>query len=169
MNEEDVSISVRAFAREVGKSHVWILKMLKAGRLPRNEDGTLPLKKALEVYNTLQDEAKEKGKSTTPDIPNRDPSDAVSINAAMSKAKLAEKTYQARLRELEYKLKSGELLEKVKVAEEAQQLAGRIKNKLLAIPPRISVMCEGRIARDIEEIVTDAINDALRELQEAQK
>ena len=30
---------------------------------------------------------------------------------------------------------------------------------------RVSSMCEGRIARDIEEIISDAINDALKGLQ----
>ena len=91
--------------------------------------------------------------------------EAVSVNAAINKAKLANQTYQARLRELDYKLKSGELVEKVEVAAEAQWLAEQIKSKLLAIPPRISSMCEGRMARDIEEIITDSINNALKELQ----
>ena len=91
--------------------------------------------------------------------------EAVSINAALRKANLAEKTFKAKKLELEYKLKSGELLEKTAVAAEAQWLAEQVKTTLLAIPPRISSMCEGRIAREIEEIITDAINGALKELQ----
>ena len=105
----------------------------------------------------------------TPDIPINDKAsrakEAVTINAAINKAKLADKTYQARLRELDYKTKSGELLEKSAVEAEAQWLAEQVKAKLMAIPPRISSMCEGRIAREIEEIITDAINNALKELQ----
>jgi hypothetical protein len=38
----------------------------------------------------------------------------------------------------------------------------------MAIPPRVSSMCEGRIARDIEEIISDAINDALKDLQKVE-
>lgn len=91
--------------------------------------------------------------------------DAVSINAAMTKAKLADTTYKARIRELEYKFKAGELLDKTSVEQEAQWLAEQVKSKLLAIPPRVSGLCEGRIAREIEEILTDAINGALAELQ----
>ncbi|MGN0885790.1 MAG: hypothetical protein ACI4RT_02205 [Candidatus Spyradenecus sp.] len=91
--------------------------------------------------------------------------EAVNVNAAMSKARLADTTYKARIRELEYKFRAGELLEKTAVEQEAQWLAEQVKSKLLAIPPRISSMCEGRIAREIEEIFTDAINGALAELQ----
>ena len=160
---EELNVSVRAFAREIGRSHVWVLKLLKDGALPRNEDGTIPLEEGLKAYNAMQDEKEEKNKKTNL---SQEQAEAMNLNTAMNKAKLAEKTYQARLRELEYKLKAGELLEKSAVTLEAQQLATKIKSKLLAIPSRISVLCEGRMARDIEEIIADAINEALIELQE---
>lgn len=91
--------------------------------------------------------------------------ETVSINTALNKAKLASTTYQAKLREVELKARTGELLEKAAVVAEAQWLAEQVKAKLLAIPPRISSMCEGRMAREIEEIITDSINNALKELQ----
>lgn len=186
MSEEEFNISVRAFAREVNRSHVWVLKLLKSGRLPRNDDGTIPLKQGLEWFKAWEEEQaaikagqKEKGtkkakaQKTAQPTPQAqpapkvdiDPAGQTNINVALNKAKLAEKTYQARLKELEYKLKSGEILEKAEVAAEAEWLAGQVKQKLLSIPPRISSMCEGRLARDIEEIIADAINDALKELQ----
>lgn len=195
-------VSVSEFARQIGKSHVWVLKLLKADLLPRYTDGTIPLEAGLKAYEEYM--AAPKGKrgrppksaqaqkqetaeqpkrpprpqAITPDIPKIEattdvsPDDkvsrakeAVSVNAALNKAKLAEKTYQARLKELDYKEKSGELVAKADVAAEAQWLAEQVKSKLLAIPPRISSMCEGRMARDIEEIITDSINNALKELQ----
>lgn len=187
MSEEEFNISVRAFAREVNRSHVWVLKLLKAGRLPRNDDGTIPLKQGLEAFKLMKEEQAEqeaakaekktagtKKKAKAPKTEQSvqpapkvdiDPAGQTNINVALNKAKLAEKTYQARLKELEYKLKSGEILEKAEVAAEAEWLAGQVKQKLLSIPPRISSMCEGRLARDIEEIIADAINDALKELQ----
>ena len=90
---------------------------------------------------------------------------SASIANAMNKAKLAEKTYQAKLKEIEYRFKSGELLEKSAVEVEARNLAEKVKAALLAIPPRVSAMCEGRLARDIEDILLTAINDALKDLQ----
>lgn len=105
---------------------------------------------------------------SAPQLDTQGRQSAVAINTSMNKAKLVEKTYQAKLRELEFKLKSGELLEKTKVEAEASWLAEQVKAKLNAIPPRISAMCEGRIAREIEEIITDAINSALAELQKCE-
>jgi len=201
-------VSVREFARQIGKSHVWVLKLLKEGKLPRNEDGTIPLVSGIKAYEDFMSQPIKKGRPKNPDsaaeqkparprgrpkkekppapiieevlddtdetdniTPAAPPSlssrsaEAVNINTALNKAKLAEKTYQARLRELDYKVRNGELIEKDAVVKEAQWLAEQVKSKLLAVPPRISSMCEGRIARDIEEIITDAINDALKELQ----
>lgn len=172
-------VSVREFAKQVGRDQALILRLIKKGVIPRNDDGTIPLSDALLAFNAYDVAPKNKGgrpkkgqekkqKKEIKQVPintDKERQEAVSINTAMKKAKLAQTTYQARLRELEYKLKSGELLEKTAVAEEAQQLASQVKSKLLAIPPRISSMCEGRIARDIEEIITDAINQALAELQ----
>lgn len=189
-------VSVKEFARSIGKSHVWVLELIKRGAIPRGEDGLIPFKAGMKAYEDYLAAPKRprgrprgippksksgKGaasvKTTKPKAKNHIPleeyeaqkekqvEENISINTAMKKAKLAQTTYQARLRELEYKLRSGELLEKTEVAAEAQQLASQVKSKLLAIPPRISSMCEGRVARDIEEIITDAINQALAELQ----
>lgn len=228
----DDGVTVREFSRQIGKSHVWVLKLVKQGILPRNADGTIPLDKGLKAFadyltaeknprgrpkgdNKPSEEkiTKQRGRprkvvppdqaatgekrkpgrprkekieepdsNLVEDIPNINDNisstakeeaekvlnrkdDVVNINSALNKAKLAEKTYQARLRELEYKLKSGELVEKTTVATEAEWLATQIKSKLMAIPPRISTLCEGRLSRDIEEILTDALNDAMKELQ----
>lgn len=165
-------VSVREFAKQIGKSHVWVLKLLKAGKLPRNSDGTIPLEAGLNTYNQMNGEAPGSPNPVQVKRPpvnfeekQRQTQEAVSVNAALKKAQLAEKTFNARLRELEYKMKSGELLEKDSVSHEAQWLAEQVRAKLMAIPPRISSMCEGRLAREIEEIITDAISGALKELQ----
>lgn len=89
----------------------------------------------------------------------------VSVTDALAKAKLAEKTYQAKLKKLDFQVRNGELLDKDKVAQEAQALAEKIRGRLLAIPPRLAGQCEGRSARDIEDLLADGINEALKDLQ----
>lgn len=89
---------------------------------------------------------------------------AVNIQTAYNKARLAEKTYQAKLREVEYKLKRGELIERAEVVADAAAVAAEVRERLLTIPVRVSVLCERRTARDIESILTDAINEALQSL-----
>ena len=232
----DDGVTVREFGRQIGKSHVWVLKLVNSGALPRNADGTIPLEAGLKAFadyltapkqpvgrpksnkspqteqptrgrgrprkNPVPDPSEQKEKRQAgrprkypakektekkqpepmvempiePPVPVSPPAseaskvlnrkdEAVNINSALNKAKLADKTYQARMRELEYKLRAGELVEKSEVSKEAQWLATQVKAKLMAIPPRISTLCEGRLSRDIEEIITDSLNDALKELQ----
>lgn len=184
----DGGVSLREFAGYVGRSQVMILKLARAGILPRDSEGKIPLQEGLEAFRKYDTAPKSKGgrprkgegksikkKVTKPAAPPVSESldiasdskreEAININSAMRKANLAEKTFKAKLRELEYKMKTGELLEKTAVESEASWLAEQLKSKLQAIAPRISSMCEGRIAREIEEIISDAINGALQELQ----
>lgn len=199
------SVSLSEFAGQIGRSKGLVSRMVKNGIIPRNADGSIPLKEGLKAFDEYQAAPKNRGgrpskeskaaekkqppkkatgtqKKTAPETADVPPlehtpieeveaeretrrQNAADIHAALNKAKLADRTYQARLRELDFKIKSGELLEKTAVAAEAQWLAEQVKAKLVAIPPRISSMCEGRIAREIEEIIADAINGALAELQ----
>ena len=176
MEEGFDSISVRAFAKEIGKSHVWVLKLIKAGILPRNEDGTLPYKVALEAYYEDQKGKKPRGplpgskpkKAAREYAPPVDIEETTNVNSSLNKVKLAKETYTARLKELEYKARKGELLEKDVVCAEAEQLATALRGKLLAVPVRIAGLCEGRSTREIEEIMETAINDALKELQKCE-
>lgn len=175
-------VTIRQFAQQVGRDHALILRLIKKGIIPQNANGSIPLEAGLNAFWEYDKGEKNKGgrprkgqekkkpepvvRDSVPDLGgDGQRSEAVNVNAAMNKAKLADTTFKARIRELEYKVRNGELLEKTEVIAEAQWMAEQVKAKLLAIPPRVSGMCEGRIAREIEEIITDAINNALKELQ----
>ena len=152
----DEQVSPIEFARRIGKSKEWVYRQIRAGVLKVDEDKKFPFRKTVAEYEkhfnckleVFEPSESEKG-----------------VRNAMGKAKLAKETYQAKLKELEYKFRSGELLEKADVEADASALASEIKNQLLAVPPRISSMCEGRSAREIEEIMLDGINEALKKLQ----
>lgn len=163
---DGLSVSVLEFSKRVGVSHTWIGKLVKKGILKKDDSGLLPVAENLELYKKYADGIDENKRKSLPVDEKRVMDGASdSVTLAFNKAKLAEKTYQARLKELDYKVRTGELLEREKVDAEAAWLAEKVKSKLMAIPPRVSSMCEGRIARDIEEIISDAINDALKDLQ----
>lgn len=164
-------ISLREFARQVGKSPSWISKLLKEGKLPRNEDGSIPIEAGFKAYDQLTRKQVEK------ELPDSDDDDApmkenssnkMSVAQAFNKARLAEKTYQAKLKELEYKLKNGTLVEVEAVIADGEATGAAVREQLLSIPVRVSGLCEGRTARDIEEILEDAINDALKALQKSE-
>lgn len=179
-------VSVREFARQVGRDQALILRLLKRGVLPQNEDGTIPLADGLAAFEAYDAAPKNKGgrpkknekkedvnKKEKPSVTPQPPpivsstqrKAAISMNAAINKVKLADAAYKAKIRKQEYEVKSGELLRRDEVVAEMQWLAEQLKAKLLAIPPRISAICEGRPAREIEEIIENAINSVLKELQ----
>ena len=162
---EGLAVSANEFSKRVGVSHTQIGKLIKKGILHKDAAGLLPLEESLEAYKAYVDGIDANKRKSPPVDDDRAMDGGDSVTLAFNKAKLAEKTYQARLKELDYKVRTGELLEREKVDAEAAWLAEQIRSKLMAIPPRVSSMCEGRIARDIEEIISDAINDALKGLQ----
>lgn len=172
-------VSIREFARQVGRSPSWISKMARQGKIPRNEDGSIPIEEGFLAYDKFNREVEEpkpksKKKEVEP-LPDNDDapmtssaSKAMNVTEAFNKARLAEKTYQAKLKEIEYKLKRGELIESEKVVADAQATAALVRERLMSIPVRVSGLCEGRTARDIEEILEDAINDVLKSFQKSE-
>lgn len=189
------SIGVREFARQVGCSHVLILNLIKAGKMPQNKDGSIPLDAGLIAYENRKKKKEPKEKDTKKkksatkkrkspkkikELPDDDPPEAGEeteesepkltsdklisardITTQFNKARLAEKTYQAKLREIEYKLKKGELVTRADVESDAAAVAAEVRERLTSIPVRISALCEHQPARKIEEVMTDAIQDAL--------
>ena len=173
MANSEESVSISEFARQVGKSAQWISKKSRDGTIPRTADGKIPLKAGLKAYDKMlkQQEAIKaiRGTPKKSESDDEELSDAtaktMSVTKALNKARLAEKTYQAKLKELEYKLRSGELVEVEKVRQDAQAVASALRENLMSIPVRISGLCEGRPSREIEEIIESAINDAMIQFQ----
>lgn len=178
----ETAIPMAAFARAVNRSEVWILQLCKRGIIPRNADGTIPVEAGKKAFEEHTKKTAKNGKTKNKHSNEKDADLDVFLDAArenltketnvseeFSKAKLAEKIYQAQLKRLDFRLRNGELVEAATVAKEAHELAEKVRGKLLAIPPRIAGICEGRTAREIEELIGDAINEALKDLQKKRK
>ena len=167
MAENSASVGVREFARQIGKSHTWVYKLLKEGKLPRNEDGTLPVNEAFAAYDKLT-RGTERQPEELPDDDNAPMSPkmakAQNVTEAFNKARAMEKTYQAKLKEIEL----GDLVESAKVRQDAQATASALRARLMSIPVRVAGLCEGRTSREIEEILEGAIDDALKEFKKSE-
>ena len=173
-NSED-SVSISEFARQVGKSAAWISKKSRDGTIPRTKDGKIPLQAGFAAFDKMQKKEQTvkaiRGKKVSSDDSepmSESSTDAMNVTAALNKARLAEKTYQAKLKEIEYRLRKGELVESEQVSRDAQAVASALRERLMSISVRISGLCEGRTAREIEEIFDDAINDALTQFQKSE-
>lgn len=192
-------LSQRAFAKEIGRSHVWVSKLVKQGKIPL-VDGKIPRAEGMKAFEASQQlgyeanrELNEKNRKAAPKkkpaakkkkaepavddqaftIPDEDTLPATGtisvdkVAAAFNKAKLAEKTYQAKLRELEFKEKQGLSISKEAVEADAANTAEELRGLLFSIGPRIAPICEGKEAREIEGIIEDAINEALQALNKS--
>jgi ribosomal protein L19E len=146
------NVSVSEFAREVGASRGNVRRLIDQGVIPRNPDGTVPLEAGRAAFEN------RKGRR------DKVVQDTGNVREETAKAKLAKETYIAKLKELDYRYRKGELVEVEDVRAEAQRVAAAVMDKFKAIPPRIAVLCEGRSARDIEAIISDAHNEAFAAL-----
>ena len=183
-NNGDV-VTRRALGAEIGKSHVWVTKLIKAGVIPVNDDGTIPHRAALEAYAAWKEGRSDSSGVAAPKKRGRPPKkqnqkitaqepqpvamadidDAVSVGMTYNKAKAKKEAATANLRTLEYLKLKGELVEKKEVELMAMQLAERVRGKLMTVGVRVAGLCEGRTAREIEEIIDTEINSAMAELR----
>jgi len=113
-----------------------------------------------------EEEAEDDSEDETPSLSGKS-KDVYDLTTQFNKARLAEKTYQAKLKEIEFKLKKGELIPKTEVEADAAAVASEIRERLTSIPVRISALCERQSARKIEEVMSDAIQDALVSLSKS--
>ena len=81
----------------------------------------------------------------------------------------AAKAYMTAVQTKHEKLKLDELEGRLysieRINADAEKIGLAIKSKFSSLPARIATVCEGRTARDIEEIISDEINNCLAELQ----
>lgn len=174
-------------ARALGISRAQARLLLAKGVFKADEHGKISLSEAKKAYSEYQSSLK-KGKSERSrkaagklleaigtEIP--DDSDfkevyrrwMASVESDPIGVLNAAKAYLTALQVQEQKLKVDEqekrLIPVERVNHDAEEIGTLIRSKLITIPSRVSTICEGRTARDIEEIIDIEINKALEELQ----
>lgn len=76
-------------------------------------------------------------------------------------SKAARAAFEARLKRIEYEEKRGEVVNAAEVARAWNDLAGRVRDEMLAIPDRVALKLESRNAREIREILMTETRRAL--------
>lgn len=187
MSKNDL-ISQSALARNLGISRASVRTLIDKGIFKIcNERGMVRLqdsKKAYEQYqNTVKSTAKTKSRKNALKqidkiqsiIEDKEEFEKVFKEwitqieddpiAVMNSAK----AYLTALQTKEQKMKVDEAEKRLipieRIHHDAEEAASLIRSKLITIPSRVATICEGRSARDIEEIIEDEINSSLAELQ----
>jgi phage terminase Nu1 subunit (DNA packaging protein) len=131
--------------------------------------------------NKSEGEKRAPGKKTTNKPAKQEqetqPAESGSISASgatnqalmqqLNRAKLAEKTFQAKLKEMEYKKATGELLEIAEVRADARKIAEDIRGKLMSIPQKLAQQIVNKSPREAQRMLEESINKALTALQDS--
>lgn len=174
-----------ALAKILGVSRAQVRLLVEKGIFKTDENKRISVSAAKQAYTKYQEglSKKESSKSkaaavkllnaAAQDLPddfkgvyqrwmNSVEADPIAVlNAAKAYlTALQAKTEKLKLDELEGRLYSIE-----RINADAEKAGGLVRSKLITIPARVATLCEGRTARDIEEIITDEINKALEDMQ----
>lgn len=161
---DGIEVSLREFGAAVGVTYESIRKLVKKGIIPTSENGKVLMSEGMAAYQNYLMEHPNAGNKKTK---GREKAIGLIGAAAVSdaqmyqKAKTQEKVFAAKLKQLEVKRQEGDLVPRADIIADAHRVATEVQGRLLAIPARVSPVCEGRSAREIQVIFEDAINEAL--------
>ncbi len=178
-------ISVTALAKNLGISRVHARRFVDNGTFVLDDHKKASLSQCKKIWEERQAQmdtsnktkATKKAEQLLKDVANVMPDDFKKVyntwigqikndpievlNAAKAYLTVLQvKAEKIKLDELEGRLYSVE-----RINADAEKVGAMVRSKLITIPARVATVCEGRTARDIEEIIEDEINNALDEMQ----
>lgn len=169
-------LSITAYARHRGVSHVAVLKAIKAGRIAKEPDGTINPAKADAAWERNTNQA-QKRKTTTPSESARHeqapepqaeapvgPS-IVNSGPSFAQSRAIKEAYNARMAKLAYEEKSGALVRTDSVKMAWFNTLRVIRDRALNLPDRLAPLLaaeiDPKIIRDLlEEELRTILNDA---------
>ena len=165
-------MSITAYARHRGVSHVAVLKAIKTGRIAKETDGTIDPAKADAAWERNTNQAQQR-KPKKQSEPRRNDADAeapigppiINSGPSFAQSRAIKEAYNARLAKLSYEEKSGALVrtDSVKVAwfNTLRVLRDRALNLPDRLAPLLAAETDLKIVRDmLEKELRTILNDA---------
>lgn len=158
-------MSLRAFALRMGVSHEAVRRALESGRIHALPDGTLDPDAAEAEWNAntkARAGGRPSGRAGTRNGGNGGVPDAVLVG--FHTARTARETYEARIKELEFRRLSGELVEAEAVRRAAFDSARRARDLLRALPARLAPLvahtngvaaCRRAMEREVDRVLKE--------------
>lgn len=184
------SITCAELARRLGRSRQAILKLAKAGRIPRNPDGTFDEMAVREAYAANVDPSRRLALPGAPPLPRPKPVPVASLEDARSAVSLVERvlaeegrvldgppTYddvktaemilRARERAQSLAILEGELIPKAPLLRQVEEAFSTIRKEVQSIPSRYGAQIAAECRCDVRRLdaaLSAAIRDFLCEL-----
>lgn len=165
-------LTITAYARHRGVSHVAVLKAIKAGRIEKEADGTIDPAKADATWTRNTNQAQQR-KTTKQSEPQRNAAEAeapvgppiVNSGPSFAQSRAIKEAYNARLAKLSYEEKSGALVrtDNVKVAwfNTLRVVRDRTLNLPDRLAPILAAETDPKVVREmLEEELRIILNDA---------
>ena len=165
-------LSITAYARHRGVSHVAVLKAIKAGRIEKEADGTIDPEKADAAWTRNTNQAQQRKATKQSEMPRNDveaeaPVGPPIVNSGpnFAQSRAIKEAYNARLAKLSYEEKSGALVrtDSVKVAwfNTLRVLRDRTLNLPDRLAPILAAETDPKTVRDmLEDELRTILNDA---------
>lgn len=170
-----MKLSISAYARHRGVSHVAVLKAIKSGRIEKEPDGTIDVAKADAAWrrntNQAQKRKTEKDVASQPQ-PQAQEHASVAGGPSYAQSRAIKEAYHARLAKLSYEEKSGSLVKTDNVKVAWFNILRVLRDRALSLPDRLSPILSAEtdpkavrdmLESDLRQILTDAA-DAIENL-----
>ena len=150
-----MKLSISAYARHRGVSHVAVLKAIKSGRIEKDADGTIDAVKADAAWkkNTSQAQKRKTEKDVAPATERPVDPPIVNSGPSFAQSRAIREAYNARLAKLSYEEKSGSLvkIDMVKVAwfNTLRVLRDRVLNMPDRMAPILSAETDPKVIREL--------------------
>ena len=150
-----MKLSINAYARHRGVSHVAVIKAIKTGRIEKEPDGTIDVAKADAAWqrNTNHGQRRKTEKDVAPAAERPVDPPIVNSGPSFAQSRAIREAYNARLAKLSYEEKSGSLvkIDLVKVAwfNTLRVLRDRILNMPDRMAPLLSAEADPKVIREL--------------------
>lgn len=150
-----MGISISAFAKVVGVSRQAVSKRIANGTLPTEADGTLDQQRAMRAWYAT---------SRTSGQPGTMNGHAGTLHAARA----ARETLAARLLELDYRKRAGELVEAEDVVDAGFRVGRVLREALEVVPDRLAALVAGRPMTECHRIIRREVHAVIDQLAAAE-
>jgi hypothetical protein len=179
-----MGLSIRAYARQRGVSHVAVLRAIKQGRVPLEADGTINPQKADASWERATDPARGKAKSKAPTEKLRPVGEAAvgsvretlkeqglpaSGNVTFVQARTAHEIAKAHLARLKLQERKGALVDRASAAALVFRLAREERDAWINWPARVAALMAAELgveAHPMQKILETHVRAQLIELAE---
>lgn len=167
-----MKLSIAAYARHRGVSHVAVLKAIKSGRIEKEADGTIDAAKADAAWSRNTNKAQQRHQrqtdatvAATHAAENHVGPPIVNSGPSYAQSRAVKEAYHARLAKLSYEEKSGSLVKIDAVKVSWFNILRVLRDRVLNLPDRLAPILaaetDPKKVRDLlEEDLRLILNDA---------